>query len=103
MIEGSQMKQRQLDELEAKRSQETIDVSVDEYLEEAAEYLGKLDFTNKIQVIRDIIGKVVIKERSEVEVCAHIPLQYQLATQKLGYESIGRNCGLAQRWQVHSL
>lgn len=83
--------QRQLDELEAKSSQETIDVSVEEYLAEAGRYLEKLDFSNKIQVVRDIIGKVVIKERSEVEVCAHIPLQFQLATQKLGYEPIGRN------------
>ena len=83
--------QRQLDELAAKKSQETIDISVEEYLEEAGRYLKKLDFSSKIQVIRDIIGKVVIKERNEVEVCAHIPLQYQLATQKLGYESIGRD------------
>lgn len=83
--------QRQLDELVARKSQETIDISVEEYLEEAGRYLKKLDFSSKIQVTRDIIGKVVIKERSEVEVWAHIPLQYQLATQKLGYESIGRD------------
>jgi len=93
--------QRQLDELISKDLQETIDVSVEEYLAEAGRYLEKLDFSNKIQVIRDIIGKVVIKERSEVEICAHIPLQFQLATQKLGYEPIGWDRGAAERGEVH--
>ncbi len=88
--------QRQLNELESKRTQETIDVSVDEYLEEAEKYLEKLDFSNKIQVVRDIIGRVVIKERSEVEVWAHIPLKTLPATEKLGYELIGRNSGSAE-------
>jgi len=83
--------QKQLNELVAKSSQETIDVSTEDYLKYAEEYLKKLDFSNKIQVVRDIIGRVTIKERSEVEVCAHIPLEFQLATQKLGYEPIGRN------------
>lgn len=83
--------QRQLEELETRSSQETINVSVEDYLNEAEKYLGQLDFSNKLQVVRDIIGRVIIKERSEVEVWAHIPLQYQLATQKLGHEPIRRN------------
>jgi len=40
----------------AKNSQKTIDVSVEEYLAEAEKYLEKLDFSNKIQVVRDIIS-----------------------------------------------
>ncbi len=88
--------QRQLNELEIKSPQKTIDVSVEEYLAEAGKYLEKIDLSNKIKVVRDIIGRVVIKERSEVEVCAPIPLQYQLATQKLGYEPIGRDSRLAK-------
>lgn len=42
------MFQRQLDELIAKSSQETIDLSVDDYLNEAEKYLEKLDFSNKL-------------------------------------------------------
>ena len=85
--------QRQLDELIAKSSQETIDVSVEEYLAEAGRYLEKLDFSNKIQVVRNIIGRVVIKERSEVEVLCHIPLPQLSLTSahKLGHETISRN------------
>lgn len=94
--------QGQLDELATKRLQETVGISVEEYLEEAEKYLKKLDFTNKIQVVRDIISKVIIKERNEVEVWAHIPLQYQLATQKLGYESIGRDCWIAECWKINA-
>lgn len=93
--------QRQLDELVAKNSQETIDISVDDYLNEAEKYLEKLDFSNKLQVVRDIIGRVIIKERSEVEIWAHIPLQFQLATQKLGYEPIGRDSWPAECGEVH--
>lgn len=93
--------ERQLDDIAAKSSQESIDVSVDDYLKYAKQYLEKLDFSNKLQVVRDIIGKVLIKERSEVEVWAHIPLQFQLATQKLGYEPIGRDCWFAKCGKIY--
>ncbi len=96
--------QRQLDELEIKNSQKTIDVSVEEYLAEAEKYLEKLDFSNKIQVVRDIIEKVIIKERREVEVLCHIPLPQLSLTSahKLGHEPIGWDCGFTQCGQINA-
>lgn len=54
---------------------------------------NQLDLSNKLQVIRDIIGKVVIKERSEVEVICHISLtQLSLTSaEKLEHEPISRD------------
>lgn len=86
--------QRQLDELVAKSSQET-----------AEKYLEKLDFSNKIQVIRDIIEKVIIKERSEVEVLCHIPLPQLSLTSahKLGHEPISRDCRTSECRKVDAV
>lgn len=50
-----------------------------------------IDFTNKFRVIRDIIDKVIVTERSGAEVWAHLPLP-ALVTDKLGYGTKRRNC-----------
>jgi len=59
---------------------------------EAVKVLKTLDFNNKKQIIRDIIGKVIVLERSGAEIWAYLPLpELLLATQKLGHEPISRN------------
>lgn len=51
-----------------------------------------MNFSNKKQVVRDIIEKVIIKERRTVEVWCHISLQQLVtaSTVNVGYEPIGR-------------
>lgn len=44
-----------------------------------------MDFSDKFKVVRDIIDKVTIKERSGVEVLCHLPL-IATSAEKLGYE-----------------
>lgn len=97
--------QKQLDELKVRVSPEIVNIEADELCNEAKKVIKSLDFYNKKNLIRDIIGKVIIKERSEVEVLCHIPLP-QLAltsTEKLGHEPIGRHRRLTQRGQIHPL
>lgn len=48
--------------------------------------------------MRDIIDKVIIKERSQVEVWAHVPL-YNL---KLGHEPQSRNANYTVPYFEHS-
>ncbi len=96
--------QKQLDELKARVSPEVVNVEVDELCNEAKKVVGSLDFYNKKNLIRDIIEKIIIKERSEVEVLCHIPLP-QLAltsTEKLGHEPIGWDSWVAQCRQKHA-
>lgn len=66
--------------------------------------IKSLDFYNKKNLIRDIIEKIIIKERRKVEVLCHIPPP-QLAltsTEKLGHEPICRNSWTAECRQKHS-
>lgn len=79
---------KQLTDLTAESSSVINEVSLDEFMEEVGYTLKNFDLSDKIKVIRDIIDKVIIKERNGVEVWAHIPL----ATHKLGYEPISRDC-----------
>lgn len=79
--------ERQLKALDDRISQESLSIGAHELVEEAKKVLQTLDLGNKIQVVRDIIDKVIIKERSLVEVWAHVPL-YDL---KLGYEPTSRD------------
>lgn len=92
--------QKQLGKLTAKVSPEVVNIEADELCNEAKKVIKSLELYDKKNFIRDIIEEVIIKERSEVEVCAHIPLQFQLATQKLGYEPIGRDCGASKCGEI---
>ncbi|GEM_PF-2970475 len=77
---------KQLDELSKKQSQEAINLLPEDVINEVKKVLKSIDLSNKIAVIKDIIDKVIIQERSGVEVWAHLPLPN---IQKLGYEPIG--------------
>lgn len=66
-------------------------LEADELVQAAREIVDSFNFNDKFKAIQDIIGNVVIKERRQVEVWAHIPLQ-ALTTEKLGHEPISRDC-----------
>jgi hypothetical protein len=91
--------QKQLANLADKSVQTTVKIEVDELIEEVKKMIGDLDFTDKFKVIRDIIDKVVVSERSGAEVWAHLPLP-TIITEKLGYESERRNSGITKRRQI---
>ena len=59
-------------------------------LAQVKEIIKKIDFSDKFRVIRDIIDKVTVTERSGAEICAHLPLPVTIA-EKLGYEPERRN------------
>lgn len=94
--------QKQLEELKAKVSPEIVSIEADELCNEAKKVIKSLDFYNKKNLIRDIIEKVIIKERSEVEVLCHIPLPQLSLTSahKLGHEPIGRDSWPAECGEV---
>lgn len=96
--------QKQLEELKAKVSPEIVSIEADELCNEAKKVIKSLDFYNKKNLIRDIIEKVIIKERSEVEVLCHIPLPQLSLTSahKLGHEPIGRDSRITQCRQEYS-
>lgn len=60
-------------------------------VKEVKKVVKNLDFSDKFKVIRDIIDKVIVSERSGAEVWAHLPLPAIIA-EKLGYEPQRRNC-----------
>lgn len=60
---------------------------------EAKTVIASFDFAKKRELIRDIIDKIVIKERRMVEVWGHITLP--ALADKVAYEPIGRNSGPA--------
>lgn len=72
-------------------------IDVDELCDEATKVLKTLDLSNKNKVVRDIIDKIIIKERSSVEVWGHLTL----FNQKLGYEPESRNCWFAECREVY--
>lgn len=86
--------QRQLEDIKLKVSPEAVSIGADELCAEAKKVVTSLDFYNKKNLIRDIIEKIVIKERSEVEVICHISLtQLSLTSaEKLEHEPISRDC-----------
>ena len=65
--------------------------SITGLVEEAKKIISNLDFSDKFRVIRDIIDKVIVTERSGAEVLCHLPLTATI-TEKLGYEPERRNC-----------
>lgn len=90
----------QLNIVKANRTENMIAISAEELYNEAHSVIKKIDFTDKHAVVQDLVDKITIKERSGVEVWAHIPLS-TLPTQKLGYEPISRYCWASERWQVY--
>ena len=86
--------QKQLEELRTKISPEVVNIEADELCNEAKKVIKSLELYDKKNFIRDIIDKIIIKERREVEVLCHIPLPQLSLTSahKLGHEPISRNC-----------
>ena len=93
--------QKQLTDLANKSAEINIQLEADELVEEVKKIIKTIDFSDKFKVIRDIIDKVIVTERSGAEVWAHLPLPVTI-TEKLGYEPECRNCWFSQRWQEHA-
>jgi len=83
--------------LEKKISDSQIEVDIDELCVEAVKVMKNLDLNNKKQVVRDIIDRIVVKERRRVEVWINIPLPVLSEDKplKLGYEPISWNSWFA--------
>lgn len=83
--------QAQIDELDKTLSAEVDQFQVDDICYEAEKVLKSLDLSNKVQVIKDIIDRVIIQKGvKEVEVWGHVPVVPTL-NQKLGYEPESRD------------
>jgi len=78
-------KKGHLTELANKSAEINVQIEVDELLAEVMNVIKNIDFADKFKVIRDIIDKVIVSERSGAEVWAHLPLPVTI-TEKLGYE-----------------
>jgi len=74
-----------------------VSIEASKLCDEAKKVIKSLELYDKKNFIRDIIEKVIIKERSEVEVLCHIPLPQLSLTSahKLGHEPISRDCRFA--------
>jgi site-specific DNA recombinase len=83
--------QKQLANLADKSAEMTSQIEVDELVKESMKVVKNLDFSDKFKLVRDIIDKVVVSERSGAEVWAHLPLP-AIITEKLGYEPQRRDC-----------
>lgn len=82
----------QLKILNQKVTQDDVSlIDIEELCDEAKKVLQNMDLSDKNKVVRDIIDKIIIKERSGVELWGHLPL----FNQKLGYEPTSRNCWVA--------
>lgn len=86
---------QQLHIIKNRKMDDAIDIEPEELYNEAKSVVQTIDFNDKHKVVRDVIDKITIKERSGVEVWAHIPLP---SIQKLGYEPISRNCRVTKCW-----
>ena len=95
--------QKEVEEQEAQTSKESIDIGVEELCAETEKVLCTMNFSNKKQVIRDIIEKVIIKERRSVEVWCHISLPQLVtaSTVNVGYEPIRRNSWIAKCGEIY--
>lgn len=85
--------------LNEKTSLEAIAIEEDELYNQAVEVIKTIDFSDKFKTIRDGIDKVILKERSGVEVWAHIELLQ--ITEKLGYEPERRYCWSSKCGKIH--
>jgi len=94
--------QKQLNFLANKTAEINITIDVEELVAEVQQIIEKIDFSDNFRVIRDIIDKVIVSERSGVQVWAHLPLP-AIITEKLGYEPQGRDSGTAKRREKHAV
>ena len=76
-------------------------VSIEALCAEAKKMLENLDLANKIDVVKDIIEKVIVFGNREAEVWGHIPVN--LANLNMGLYAIGRNCGLTKCGKVYTV
>ncbi|HII95876.1 MAG TPA: hypothetical protein HA367_09145 [Candidatus Methanofastidiosum sp.] len=77
--------QKQLSEIANKSAEVNVQIEIDELITEVMNVVKNMDFSDKFKVVRDIIDKVIVSERSGAEVWAHLPLPVTI-TEKLGYE-----------------
>lgn len=94
--------QKQLEDLAHKSEEITSNIGVDELVDEVKKVVEEIDFNDKFKAIRDIIDKIIVSERSGVEVWAHLPLP-ALVTEKLGYEPKYRDCRITQCREKHTV
>jgi len=73
-----------LAEISNKSANIEVHIGVDELLIEVMRIVKNIDFSDKFKVIRDIIDKVIVTERSGAEIWAHLSLPVTI-TEKLGY------------------
>lgn len=85
------------DTLDEIKQEKVDEIQLESICEEAKNMLKSLDLTNKYKTVRDIIEKIIIKERIIAEVWGYIPI-YSL---NMAYESIHRNRGFAKCRQKH--
>lgn len=96
--------QNQIEELDKQTSVlEEAKISLDQLCSEAQRVLksfdlDKDDIANKFVIVKDLIGKIIIKNGKEAEVFGHIAL----STVKLEYEPIGRDSRLAKCRQKYA-
>ena len=85
-----------------KTAQIELEITADEIVSEVMSFIKDIDFSDKFKVIRDIIDKVTIIERSGVEICAHLPLP-AITAEKLGYEPQSRSCRSSKRRKINTV
>jgi hypothetical protein len=75
-------------------------VDLDELCTEAQSVIQSLDITNKKQVIKDLVEKVIIKKGGdEIETWIHLQLNQ---AHQMGYGPERRDCWFAERGEVHA-
>jgi len=92
---------KQIEELTKRSAQINIEITADEIVSEIFKFIKDIDFSDKFKVIRDIIDKVTIIERSGAEICGHLPLPV-LITEKLGYEPERRDSRTSKCRKVYT-
>ena len=92
---------KQLVDLANKSVEINVDISVEELVDEVQNIIKKIDFSDKSRVIRDIIDKVTVTERSGAEICGHLPLPVTI-TEKLGYGPECRDCRITKCWEEYT-
>lgn len=65
---------------------------------EVARLISELDFSAEPDIIRNLINRVVIKDKNKVHVCGEFQLPN--LTDKLGYELTSRNRRASKRWKI---
>jgi len=89
----------QLEELNNSQQENVEEYELNDICGEAMKMLKSLDLTNKYKTVRDLVEKIIIKERRLVEVWGYIPL-YSL---NMGYGTIYRNCWSAKCGEEYTL